>query len=1150
MRFIWLQSAVRSFVLLALALVPLLALGQVTKGSISGTVVDPAGAVVVSAQVKAIDTQTGNVLETVSDKSGYFRFSLINPSLYKVEIKKSGFTPKVINNVAVGTSQDSGLGSIQLTLAGVQATVEVSDTYTPLIETTQAQVTTSFDPIALTEISGIGENEGLDNLALQVPGVNASRGTGYSNSNGLDFTVNGIRGRNNDQQIDGQNNNDNSVGGPSIQISNAEFVGEYQIITNNFGAEYGRNAGSVVNVVIKSGTNKVHGSMYGTDNNSDFNTLTSEQKRFQHLTKVPRSNVEFAGFTLGGPVVKNKLFFFEGFDEEIAHYQNSLHTDALTPTLAGLATIAGCSGISANAVNAIQKYSPYAFTQGNPTATNVATGSLTIGSSTCTGVAMGGVTRVMPENQHEFDWVTRVDYQHSKDSVTMRYAYDRNNWFNIPDSGAAGWFYNEPALGQAVKLGWTRQLSSKIVNELSGSFSRNNVQFGGSSNGSDPTMGNLKQAVTHVAISKTTFNGSSQSSLGYGTATNLPQGRVVNTWQIQDNFNYQLGNHHLKAGVNWTYQRSPNTFLPNVNGSFSYASWGKYLADAPSSTSIANGDPTLDFREYDTFSYVGDDWKVKPNLTVNIGLTWSLYGQPANLFHTKDMKIQTGSNPLWLTTLPTSVTTFPILPTDYSSVGPSAGFAWSPKFLAWHGETVVRGGYRLSYDPPFYNIYLNISSSAPQVFSQTISSLSGKLPADPIGPNVRSALASYLTLGTYDPRTFNETNVASDFKTDMVHGWSLGIQHELGKDAALEVRYVGNHGARLFQSINENPYIKALAASWPGQIPSGTTVASNGRIISTNTNMRERTNTGYSDYHGVQTQFRAKDLYHQLTVNASYTFSKTTDNASEIFGNLAGGATTAFSQNPLNYKGEEHALSGLDTPNNFTLSLVEQIPYNKNQHGVAGHVLGGWGISANYYLAAGQPYTPIQYYFDYYSGYTHVSDYSFNAAFAGTYDNLRPFLGSRSAPATAVGVYAGDACPYIGTTAICALSSTQLISFNSANQAGTAVTTTKDKVRYIMNSYYAQQVNGTPWGTAGRNAGRDYWTNRADATFFKNLKLRDNMKAQVRATFSNLFNHPNYDSIDPILEDTGDNADYDGFGDPKLTSGGARTVTLGATIRF
>lgn len=1159
------------FVLLALALVPFVAHGQVTKGSISGTVLDQSSAVVTGAQVKATGLQTGVVIDTITDKSGNFRFSLINPGAYKVRITKPGFSPMVVNNVTVNTGQDSGMGTIVLAVAGVSATVEVTDTYTPLIETTQAQVTTSFDNVAMQQLSGISDDVGLDNLALLTPGVNSSRDNNFSNTNGASFDVNGLRGRNNDQQIDGQNNNDNSVAGPALQVSDSEFVGEYQIITNNFGPEYGRNAGSVVDIVTKSGTNNIHGSMYGTENNSNLNTLTNEQKRFDQLTKVPRANTEFAGFTLGAPIVKNQLFFFEGFDEQIFHADQALGSSSLTPTPTGLAQIGACAGISPNALTALDKYSPYAFPQGNPgpNQTLLDNVDIKIGSTYCQ-VELGDMFRMVPEYSHTFNWLSRVDYQHNKDSVTLRYILQRNNFFDIPDNGPAGWFYNEPALAQAFKAGWTRQLSDHMVNELSGSYARINVQFGGSTNGSDPSLSNMGNAVAHVAINRTTLYDpnidpdtgthdsiGSGNALGYGTGTSLPQGRIVNTWQVQDNFNYELGNHHLKAGVNWTYQRSPNEFLPDYNGAYTYPDWGSYLADAPTSptvqnsATIAEGIRTLDFREYDTFMYAGDDWKVTPNLILNIGLTYSLYGQPANLFHANDVKLQSSSNPLWDTTLPLSVTTFPTLPSDNNSYGPSAGFAWTPGFLGAHGDTVLRGGYRMSYDPPFYNIYLNIASSSPQVFLQTISGLSGSLPSNPIGSNVRSALSSYLQFGVNDPRTFAETLLTPDFKADRVQSWSFGIQRQLGRPMVIEARYVGNRADRLFQSINENPFIAGLADSFPGQIPSGITVAGNGRVIGTNSLMRERTNTGYSDYNGVQTELRADNLFHQMLLRASYTFSKTTDNVSEIFSTTGAGNTSAFSQNPLNYTNEEHALSGLDTPHNLTLTFVEQIPAFKDQRGFVGHLLGGWAVSGNYFIASGQPYTPIQYYFDYYGGGSGVPDYSFNSTFIGIYDNLRPFQGSSKAPATQVGAYAGDVCAFFGG-ASCDETPTELISYNTAEQTGdgTVTTVTKDKVRYIMNSVTAQQVNNTPWGNTPRNAGRDYWTNYGNASFMKNIKLRSNMKASIRADFTNVFNHPNFESVDPFLEDAGDNGDYDNFGDPSATATAGRTVVLGATIRF
>lgn len=1136
----------RSLTFIVLALLPLTVFSQVTKGSISGSVVDSVGAFIEGAQIKATSAQTGAVLETTSDKSGGFRFSLVPPGTYTVQVLRTGFATKTVERVVVSTSQDSGLGSLVLGVAGAEATVEVSDAYTPLIETTQAQITTTFSSQNLELFTGVNENQGLDNLALLLPGVNASRDLGFSNSNGVDFAVNGLRGRNNDQQIDGQNNNDNSVAGPALQLSDAEFASEYQVVSNNFGPEYGRNGGSVVNIVTKSGTNNIHGSIYGYWTNNNFETLTNTEKEFEDLTSRPRSNTEFGGFTIGLPIMKDKVFFFNGFNEQLYHVSNVLHSDNWTPTPTGLTQAAAC-GVNTDALAALKAYGPYGFSTGDPFATNATNKTITLSDSSTCSVEMGGVTRSVPERNHAFNWLPRVDYVSGKNTFTARYLLQRNNWFDISDNGPAGYFYNEPAFAQALKLGLTRQISSHIINELSVSFGRANVQFGGSSNNSDPSMGNVDQAVANVTTGT--------NNLGYGTATNLPQGRIVNTWQIQDNFSYHLGKHSLKAGLNWTYQRSPNVFLPYLNGRFSFSSWTNYFLSHPASVTIANGDSKLDFREYDTFFYVGDDWHVSPNLTLNLGVTYSLFGQPANLFHDKDVKTQTGSDPLWDPSLDLSITTAPKLSTDYSQVAPSVGFAWTPGFLGKAHTTVIRGGYRLAYDPPFYNIYLNMASAAPQVFLQTLTSssaINGLLPATPTGPNVRSALSDYLLRGIYDPRSYAQTTTDKNFTSDYVHSWSLGIQRELTHSLVAEARYVGNHGGNLFQSVNANPYLAGLAANFPDQVPSSITLGSNGREDGSSYLVRERTNTSWSDYHSLQANLRADNLFHQLLLSASYTYSKTTDNASEIFSSQAGGGTTAFSQNPLNYKGAEHGLSGLDFPHNFTLNFAEQIPFQKDQHGLIGHTLGGWGLSGTYFIASGQTYTPIQYYFDYYSGYTHNTDYTFNASFAGTYDGLRPFKGSNKAKPTAVGAYAGDVCNYYGG-ASCDYDPTTLISWSDANASSdetTPVTVSTSDVRYIMNSYYAQQVNNTPWGNTGRNDARDYWTNTGNLSVTKFIKLREKFNASLRANISNIFNHPNYSSIDPYLEDAGVRGEETGFGDPTVYSGGRRQITFSAKIAW
>ena len=1181
--------------------------GQVLKGSISGTVVDPQGAVVSNAQVKATQTGTGNVLTTKSDNAGLFRFNLIPTGSYKVEVSAPTFKTAMQDNVLVSAGHESDLGSIHLTVGETSTTVEVTAA-APLIDTTQAQVTNTFSGATLQTFAGIQENQGLDSLALFVPGVASVRDSNFSNTNGgMGFSTNGLRGRNNDQQVDGQNNNDNSVGGPAMPATDPEFVSQYVLITNQFGPEYGRNSGSVVNVITKSGTNVWHGSVFASENNSLLNSLSNANKNPQIcgsgpdstcLTKNPRLNDEFGGFTIGGPLVKNKAFLFSGLDEEIISGNNILQSGNLTPTPAGLAALAACfpSGLSSEAVNAVTRFGPFGVSGGNPVVSGHPSPFLADGVTpvvaACPTATFAGVSRTVAQPFHQFNWITRTDFNLGSNNFTARYFFVRGNSFNTDTfaTGASGYPADVLALAQQGMMSWTRNLSPRMVNEARTSFGRTNVEFGGNSFGNTvPNDGHIDQALANVIFR-------SAGLLGFGPATNAPQGRIVNTWQAQDNWSFMMGRHQLKAGVNWTYQRSPNIFLPNLNGAYRFTDWNGFFANTPQRIRIAEGPSQLDFREYDTFVYGGDEWKISQSLSLTMGLTWSYYGQPANLFNS--ITTARESNPataFWGSmepfgnppgsggpflnpgaAIPLSARTFPQIPAPKNSFGPSLGFAYSPQwggFLTGHGKTVFRGGYRLLYDPPFYNIYVNVSTSAPEALLQTVASPgSHPMPAAPFGPAVRTALASALQLGVYDPRTFSQTQLTPNFGPDKVHSWSLGIERELTKNAAIEARYVGNHGGNLFQTLDGNPFIADLKTDFPNLVPAGLTPCPSsqafapvavGRVDCNNGVARVRTNTAFSNYNGLQMEFRANNLFKQLTVRSAYTYSKNLDNVSEIFSTLGGGNSVFFAQNPANQvKGPgEYSFSGLDYPQTWTILFTEQLPFFKEQHGLVGHIFGGWGLSANYQLQSGQRYNPTQIFEGFGTAAGNYYDLGYINAFAG-FDPAHTFLGNLNAPATSVGIFAGDACnPNIGLAsgAICA-TPTQLLDYGALNKSGSVVGVTKDQVRFIVNAAEAQTIFGTPFGNTPRNPVQDAITNIASASIIKQIKIKERSSFEFHATFFNVFNHQNFLTIDPLVTDAGLSGTAGlatGFGDPKITdttypgsNNATRRITLYGVFRF
>jgi carboxypeptidase family protein len=1145
---------------------------QVIKGSISGQLTDARGARVSGAQLKAANPETNLEFKTSSNSSGLFRFNLLPPGAYNVEVTATGLKPAVLKGIVVAAARESSAGTVALSAtAGV--TLDFSET--AQADRTHSQVTTVIDGAQLGGFAGVQENEGLDLMAQFTPGAVSSGSASLApvvqaggsaarlnfNPKNQSFSSNGLRPAGNELQIDGQNNNDNMAGGPAFPLTNSSFVRQYVMVSDNQGAEFARSSGAVVNLVTPSGTNIWHGSIYGNENNSALNSMTNFQKRFQGLSKPSRLNDEFGGFTIGGPWISDKLFFFGGADQEILSQQTVFSSAGLTPTPAGLATLAGCfpAGKSAQAVFALAKFGPYGIGGGSPTpfgkaVTNVVTA--------CPAATFSGVQRTLPQDAHIFDFILKNDLHLDRDSLFSRYVFNSTSQFNQDDNGAAGYPFNATARNQAVLISWTHEISQRMINETRMSFGRLNMQFGDNTLGTTPTTRNLNQGLANVLFVLPGLQ-------GFGPSENFPQGRIVNTVTGQDNWAYLMGRHQLKAGVTYANQRTFNNALADINGQFRFANWNTFFANTPNRIRIANGQSSLHFKENDFFVYFGDDWKMRDNLTINWGVSWSYSGQPANLLH--DLSTTREGNAataLWNPAVPIALRTTPTIDSVKSNFAPSVGFAYSPQwggFLTGHGKTVVRGGYRFLYDPPFYNVYLNMANSAPFSFQQTLTAQASAipLPSAATGPNVRALLAPFLTPGTLDPRTQDQTTLPSDLKASRVQAWSLGLERELSRNSAVTVRYAGNHASDLLQSVNANPFIADLKTDFPALVANPTPCPAAqaavpqaiGRVDCTRGVVLQRGNTGASNYNSFQAEFRANNLFKQLTVRTGYTFSKTLDNTSDIFSTQGLGNTVAFPQNPLQATKGEYSFSGLDIPHVWTVSFTEQLPFHKDQRGLIGHFVGGWSLSANYILASGQRYTPSQKFSAFASGLKNYYDTEFLSAYVNS-DTARPFAGTASAPVGSVGIFAADACTVFG--AACATPGTTLVSMNAINQSCgsnpalpcAVVPVTKDGVRYIMNTQTAGTVFGTPFGNVARNQATLGTSNVGNFSVRKQIRFTDRASFVFNATFLNAFNHRNFLGVDPFLEDAGFNQQGNGFGDPLLTNTAGRKVILGGKVIF
>jgi outer membrane receptor protein involved in Fe transport len=1048
----------------------------------------------------------------------------------------------------------------------------------PLIETSTAQIGKTFESREATDLP-IGT--GFDALALLVPGAATVGDAGFSNTNGAGISMNGQRGRSNNFNIDGQANNDNSVAGPSYFMSNQDLIQEFQVISNNFSAEYGRNMGSVINYVTKSGTNNWHGTAFWFWRGNSTASLRNEEKSslLGGDGVVPRLVNNRYGFTFGGPIVKNKAWFFvSGLNERERSSFTSSSGTSLTPTPQGLldlentycgvayATYTPDPCPSHPALGALLTFGPWSNLNGNPQATPTCTLGVDclivtdVGGVNPVEVERGIISRRVSTPFDDWQASARVDWQVTdKDHFFARFLHDNSLLGGATGRFAAGNWVDIPARDKQYGLDWSHNFTNNVVNQARWSYSR--AWFGflgqaGDTNGINAACVTSNPLACSYGVSMTGAN------LSFGQQNNLPQDRLVNNTQMQDNLVWVMGKHTFKMGGEYDRQRSPSNFLPNQNGTFTFSSLQNLVRNATSSTSLAAGPNVFNFKEQDYALYFQDDWKVRENLTLNIGVRWEAQTQAINLLH--DITVARESDPaqqFWIPSLPITDRTVPEIPTDWNNWGPNFGFAYAPYFwdsLFGHGKTVIRGGYRIAYDPGFYNIFLNVATAAPTVTALTFGAGAAPVPANAFtGQDVRDFYIGAFVPGVRDPRTSSWTQVSNTFHNPYTQQWSLGIERELNRNMAFEVRYVGNHTVGNFATVNANPVISgtcpgtgidpntgaACAANTPGTTglfvdfpglvpdqyapcttPEGLGFAPGvNRINCERVNVRERQNSAFSVYHGLQTRFDVKS-WHNLSASFGYTWSRAIDNTSEIFSTFAGGNTVADSMDPFAVDRPERGVSGTSYPHIFTMNWIYDLPFYRNQEGVIGHILGGWQLNGVYRYTSGQPFTPAQF------GYSNYCQPSFQSAFFSSVSNCRPILSDPSAPIDSVGFCTDATLPDCG-----------IEDFQTGAPGGT--------YHWIANSTQAALFFGSPYLGVGRNTLRGQSINNLDLSVYKTTKITERFSLQAQATGFNVFNRQFRGVPDPFIED-GALVDGGSFMNNFFNGSNRRSMTFGLKLIF
>lgn len=1184
---------------LVLALLSVPAFAQGNLGRIMGAVTDASGGAVSGATVTVVDVERGINRTLTTDDAGEYNAPNLTPGNYTVRAEAKGF--KRIER----TSIDVGVGKeirVDLTVqpGEQEQTVTVTESV-PLVETTNATLGGTLDNADIVDMPLNGRN--YQNLLALRPGVMVQPGGGPWTQ-----STNGVRPDESLWMVDGVINSNffdaRPIAGMSSPITDGaiilpiDSIQEFNTMENPK-AEYGWKPGAVVNVGIKSGTNEIHGSAYGFyrsaawDARNYFNPAPASQ--------LPTQLKQYGG-SVGGPIKKDKLFFFanyEGLNDLIGNALvggNIPSTISQTSPNPKTSTVDAINTLVADsvAVSPVSLKLAGCTIGTTPAATACSGSAFWLNNPVQTGPNGSQFTSTLPNTNVSKNGVGKIDY-HLNEKNTL------NGLVMISDYAGTG--EDHPFLTSAfldtfnIKTytnteNWIYTPSSNLVNEVRFGYYRLEYVVGeNDSNLTDP----INTGLSIGGLPDINIGSFSQ----IGTWHNRPQVLSPNpVWDFQDAVSYLKGKHSFKFGYEYTHIEA-DSYVPNYgrgrvffNGQQAFAgstALEDFFAGDPSKGTVLVGNPTRAMKWTSNALFAQDDWRLTSKVTVNLGLRWA-YTSPIreanNLWANFDpasptgmiQQGQAGANSMWNP--------------DYHDFSPRLGFAWD---VTGKGTTVVRGAFSIMYSAfsavewMQQNDFQNDSAvtlasnptgasivtcpvltcqnpSSPQFkVSQTVAG-SGNvqvaaLTVHPNNANWNGVLFGTGGLGLQcgdglngNPGPCDLMGVDPNLKTPYVMNYNLGIQHQFGNNFSLEVGYVGNRGERLtgFRDINQ-PNVATSVQPYAAQFPWLNFI-------------NFMSNDVHSNYNSLQTTL-TKRMSHGLSFIAGYTYAHGLDN----------GSLNRFGLLPQNSNdvAAEYGNSDFDVRHRFTFTTTYNIP------GIKGYaqMLEGWQVNAIVTLQSSQPWVAN----DFTNNFDPkaAGDTSFRWNFAGNPANFQsgkssiPFCGTVTTanPNTATVSY-GGAPLLVSCTQTSAQTgaSTPFSSAQAASMWGQCVTADP----FSGTSNLAQDgcfVNGdavmTPpntgtYGDMGRNIFRDSGFRNVDFSVFKNFTWRERYNAQFRLEVFNVFNHPVIanpygasngfnganDPSNPSLFG-GSNSTPDGAaGNPLVGSGAARDVQIGLKLTF
>ena len=1092
------RTALRMICLLAiLALCSGWAFAQKENGAITGTIQDASGAVVSGAKVTAKSTTTGLTRETVTNSAGIFTLSSIPPAPYDVVIEASGFQ-KVTQQVSVSVGAVSEV-SVQLKVGGAATTVEVTGTgEAATVNTENATLGNSVTSQQVNELPTLTRDP-YDLVGISggvVADTNSLRGAGYA--------INGQRSASTDILLDGGQNVDMftaSVG----QTVPLDSVNEFSVLTNNFGAEYGRASGGIVNVVTKSGTNAFHGSAYEYNRVAALSSNTY-QNDATGTEKGGFTRNQF-GFSLGGPIIKNKLFFFNNTEWIRVRSDTPIQYNIIDP---GSYSSLGLA--SQNFFNAYGKFAPGVATKSVFPCIAGSTINCDAVSFPVAADAGGG----LPQNT----WmeVARVDYNMS-DKTTMfgRYAAYHELDFDgtVNSSPYAGYNTGQKNFDQNVTYNLTHVFSPNVVNTFKFIYNRINGPVQGLASAPvGPTL------YTTTAVPSLPENGLQLVFPGYNETSPggaIPFGGPQNVYQFVDDISWTKGKHQFKFGGEYIQLRDNRIFGAYLNAvealgtnlgnslaqlqsgniySFQDAIYpqgeypcvkdpvtAKYIVTPACTLQLPVTTPNFNrnYRYNDGAIYGQDTWKLTPRLTLNLGLRWEYYGVQHNANQALDSNFVFGAGPTIYNQIYNGQVKLAsqggvFWNPDKDNFGPRIGFAYD---VFGDGSTSVRGGYGISYERNFGNVTFNAIQNPPNY--GVISLISNQdLPINqPVYTNNNGPLQG---TGTKFLPAVSQRAINQNIQTAYAQTWNLGIQRQVAKNSVLSLTYAGSHGIHEYDIANINTGSGGNPAGYAsGNLYLGLPNPAD-RLNLQYSNMNYRSDGGYNHYNSFDARFTSTNLMNWgLNLTADYTWSHAQDNLSSTFTEQFGGLSGAYQLgyldgfNPkLNFGNADYNI-----PNRFVLSGVWNIPWMQNAGSAwKRQALGGWAIGSIFSVHSG----------NYYSVYDCSN---FNGTSCPLY--------AANQPTQYIGSNQGAASPNL---------------FNYLalpNQGGTPVNLGDTLGLPNCTGLYHQGCTYTQDGAPypGRNAfpGPGYWN--MDMNFYKNFKLTERFTMQFRGEFYNIFNHHN-----------------------------------------